>query len=73
MMRNALNGQLSQHWNGQKLILILNACQILGSSLESYDWSGLRFPVSMKNIGMFETNINISVNPIPGCISQSYS
>ena len=25
--------QLSQHWNGQKLILILNACQILGSSL----------------------------------------
>ena len=28
----------------------------------NYDWSGLKFPVSTKNIGVFETNNNISVN-----------
>ena len=28
----------------------------------NYDWSGLRFPVSIKDIGVFESNNNISVN-----------
>ena len=28
----------------------------------NYDWSGLEFPVSIKDIGVFETNNNISVN-----------
>ena len=28
----------------------------------NYDWSGLEFPVSMKDIGKFETRNNISVN-----------
>ena len=30
--------------------------------VDNYDWSGLRFPVSIKDIGVFETNNNISVN-----------
>ena len=29
---------------------------------DNYDWSGLEFPVSVKDIGMFEANNNISVN-----------
>ena len=29
---------------------------------DSYDWSGLKFPVLTKDIGVFETNNNISVN-----------
>ena len=29
---------------------------------DSYDWSGLEFPVSIKDIGKFETRNNISVN-----------
>ena len=29
---------------------------------DNYDWSGLEFPVSTKNIGVFETNNNVSVN-----------
>ena len=29
---------------------------------DNYDWSGLKFPVSTKSIGVFETNNNISVN-----------
>ena len=29
---------------------------------DNYDWSGLEFPVSVKNIGKFETRNNISVN-----------
>ena len=29
---------------------------------DNYDWSGLEFPVSIKDIGKFETNNNISVN-----------
>ena len=29
---------------------------------DNYDWSGLEFPVSVKNIGKFETSNNISVN-----------
>ena len=28
----------------------------------NYDWSGLKFPVSMKDIGVFETENDISVN-----------
>ena len=28
----------------------------------NYDWSGLEFPVSIKDIGKFETRNNISVN-----------
>ena len=28
----------------------------------NYDWSGLKFPVSIKDIGVFETNNNFSVN-----------
>ena len=28
----------------------------------NYDWSGLEFPVSIKDIGVFETNNNISVS-----------
>ena len=31
---------------------------------DNYDWSGLEFPVSIKNIGKFETRNNISVNVI---------
>ena len=30
--------------------------------MDNYDWSGLEFPVSMKDIGKFETRNNISVN-----------
>ena len=29
---------------------------------DNYDWSGFKFPVSIKDIGKFETNNNISVN-----------
>ena len=29
---------------------------------DNYDWSGLKFPVSTKNVGVFETNNNVSVN-----------
>ena len=29
---------------------------------DNYDWSGLKFPASIKDISMFETNNNISVN-----------
>ena len=29
---------------------------------DNYDWSGLKFPVSIKDIGKFETRNNISVN-----------
>ena len=29
---------------------------------DNYNWSGLEFPVSIKDIGMFETRNNISVN-----------
>ena len=29
---------------------------------DNYDWSGLEFPVSLKQIGMFEAKNNISVN-----------
>ena len=28
----------------------------------NYDWSGLEFPVSIKDIGKFENRNNISVN-----------
>ena len=30
--------------------------------VDNHDWSGLRFPVSINDIGVFETNNNISVN-----------
>ena len=30
--------------------------------MDNYDWSGLEFPVSIKNIGRFKTRNNISVN-----------
>ena len=30
--------------------------------MDNYDWSGLEFPVSIKDIGKFETKNNISVN-----------
>ena len=30
--------------------------------INNYDWSGLEFPVSIKDIGVFETKNNISVN-----------
>ena len=30
--------------------------------MDNYDWSGLEFPVSIKDIGKFETRNNISVN-----------
>ena len=29
---------------------------------DNYDWSGLEFPISIKDIGKFETNNNVSVN-----------
>ena len=29
---------------------------------DNYDWSGLEFPVSIKDIEKFETNNNVSVN-----------
>ena len=29
---------------------------------DNYDWSGLEFPVSLKQIGTFEAKNNISVN-----------
>ena len=29
---------------------------------DNYDWSGLKFPVSIKDIDAFETKNNISVN-----------
>ena len=29
---------------------------------DNYDWSGLEFPVSIKDIGKFEVNNNISIN-----------
>ena len=30
--------------------------------VDNYDWSGLEFPASIKDIGMFETKNNVSVN-----------
>ena len=30
--------------------------------MDNYDWSGLEFPVSIKDIGKFETRNSISVN-----------
>ena len=30
--------------------------------VDNYDWSGLEFPVSIKDIGVFETKNNVSVN-----------
>ena len=30
--------------------------------MDNYDWSGLEFPVSIKDIGRFETRNNVSVN-----------
>ena len=30
--------------------------------VDNYDWSGLKFPVSTKDIGTFETKNSISVN-----------
>ena len=30
--------------------------------MDNYDWSGLEFPVSIKDIGKFETRNNVSVN-----------
>ena len=30
--------------------------------MDNYDWSGLEFPVSIKDVGRFETRNNISVN-----------
>ena len=30
--------------------------------MDNYDWSGLEFPVSIKDIGKFETRNDISVN-----------
>ena len=34
----------------------------LSKFTDNYDWSGLEFPVSIKDIGKFETRNNISVN-----------
>ena len=34
----------------------------LRNFVDNYDWSGLEFPVSIKDIGVFEINNNISVN-----------
>ena len=34
----------------------------LSKFIDNYDWSGLEFPVSTKDIGKFETRNNISVN-----------
>ena len=34
----------------------------LSKFMDNYDWSGLEFPVSIKDIGKFETRNNISVN-----------
>ena len=31
---------------------------------DNYDWSGLKFPVSIKDIGVFETNNNNNNNNI---------
>ena len=30
--------------------------------VDNYDWSGLKFPVSIKDIGVFETKNDVSVN-----------
>ena len=30
--------------------------------MDNYDWSGLEFPISIKDIGKFEARNNISVN-----------
>ena len=60
--KSVLNGQLSQRINGWTLIPILRECQILGEFTNNYDWSGLEFPVSLKQIGKFEAKNNISVN-----------
>ena len=34
----------------------------LRNFMDNYDWSGLEFPVSIKDIGKFETRNNVSVN-----------
>ena len=34
----------------------------LRNIMDNYDWSGLEYPVSIKDIGKFETRNNISVN-----------
>ena len=35
---------------------------ILRKFMDNYDWSGLEFPVSIKDIGTLETRNDISVN-----------
>ena len=53
----------SNHSIGMDRHLNLNACQILLRKFaDNYDWSGLEFPVSIKDIREFEINNNISVN-----------
>ena len=61
-MKTALNGQLSQHWNEQTLKSHPECVSNLRKFTDNYDWSGLEFPVSIKDIREFEMNNNISVN-----------
>ena len=59
--KSVLNGQLSQRINGWTLIPILRVSN-LREFADNYDWSGLDFPVSLKQIGKFEAKNDISVN-----------
>ena len=34
----------------------------LSKFFNNYDWSGLEFPVSTKDIGLFEINNDVSIN-----------
>ena len=44
------------------LQMVGNRSRNLSKFTDNYDWSGLEFPVSIKDIGKFETRNNISVN-----------
>ena len=62
-MRNALSGLSSWCWNFQTSSLILREISNLTKFSNNYDWSGLEFPVSTKDIGLFEIK-NVSINAL---------
>ena len=62
-MKSVLNGQLSQQ--ADKWMDIDSHPERVSNLREladNYDWSGLEFPVSLKQIGKFEAKNDISVN-----------
>ena len=63
MMKNALNGHAviaALEWTDIKCHP--ERVSNLRMFVDNYDWSWLEFPVSIKDIFVFETKNNVSVN-----------